>query len=124
MALNPQPNSLESAFIQRDLTNTYYDQINISGSDLIIYHDSDGNLTADKVSIWASHYGIGSGGSPLSSSWASSSLSSSYALTASYVIGGGGSGISTTVSYIKGIKWNGVVTGSMVFVNGLLTAVT
>jgi hypothetical protein len=85
MALISQPNALESAFIQRDPTNAYYGQINISGSDLIIYHDYTGTLTADKVSVWASHYGIGSS--------SSSSLSSSYALNASY---------STSASYAPG----------------------
>ena len=122
MALNSQPNALESAFFQRNSTNAYYEQINISGSDLIIYHDSTGKITADKVGVWASYYGIGSGGSGvvsggsynISASWASSSLSASY-------INGG---LSTTVSYIKSIKWNGVITGSMVFINGILTEVT
>jgi len=63
MALNETPNRLESVFIQRDATNAYYEQINISGSDLMIYHKEDGTLTADKVSVWASKYGIGGGGS-------------------------------------------------------------
>ena len=77
MALNDTPNRLESAFIQRDTTNSYYDQINISGSDLIIYHSSSGELTADKIPVWAAKYNIG-GGNTLSASWASQSLSSSY----------------------------------------------
>lgn len=79
MAFNENPNRLESAFAQRDTTNTYYEQVNISGSDLIIYHSSSGELTADKISVWAAQYGLGGGGGPcISASWASRSLSSSF----------------------------------------------
>jgi hypothetical protein len=78
MAFDTPPSRLESAFIQRDTTNSYYEQINISGSDLVIYHDKDGILTADKIQDWVIKYGIGAGGSSLSASWASSSLTSSY----------------------------------------------
>ena len=51
MAFTDTPNRLESAFIQRNDANTVYEQINISGSDLIIYHSSSGELTADKISL-------------------------------------------------------------------------
>lgn len=90
MALNETPNRLESVFIQRDPTNAYYEQINISGSDLMIYHKEDGTLTADKVSVWVSKYGIGgSGVTPggsydISASWASRSLWSIYADSSSW----------------------------------------
>ena len=92
MSLISQPNALESAFVQRDPTNSYYGQVNISGSDLIIYHDSTGTLTADKVSVWAAYYAIGSSGSVASASYSISasyapgnpSISASYAVTASY----------------------------------------
>jgi len=63
MALDDTPNKLESAWIQRNAQNQYYEQINISGSDLIIYHSSSGEIMADKISVWAAKYGIGSGGS-------------------------------------------------------------
>ena len=99
MALNAQPNALESAFVQRDPTNTYYDQINISGSDLIIYHDSTGTLTADKVNVWATRYGIGQGTFAGSASYASRSLSSSYAATASYALNAAGGGVATASIY-------------------------
>ena len=99
MSFDNTPSMLESAHIQRDKTNSYYEEINISGSDLVIYHDENGFLTADNVSVWATKYGIGSGGQTLSSSWASASyvsqyasqsISASYATTASYLLGGAG----------------------------------
>lgn len=83
MSFDTTPSQLESVHIQRDSTNSFYEQINISGSDLIIYHSSSGELTADKISVWAAKYGIGGGGiNPggsydISASYASSSLSSS-----------------------------------------------
>lgn len=97
MSYDNTPNRLESAFIQRDNANQYYEQVNLSGSDLVIYHDENGLLTADKVLVWATKYGIGAGGQALSSSWAShsyvaeyasQSISTSVSLTASYLIGG------------------------------------
>ena len=78
------PSRLESAHVQRDTTNGWYAQVNISGSDLVIYHDETGSLTADNVHVWAAKYGIGGGTTPISVSYASSSMSSSYALTASF----------------------------------------
>jgi len=59
MALNNTPNKLESVWIQRNPLNQYYEQINISGSDLIVYHSSSGELMADKISVWAEKYGLG-----------------------------------------------------------------
>lgn len=111
MSYDNTPNRLESAFIQRDNTNTYYEQVNLSGSNLVIYHDENGILTADNVYVWATHYGIGSGGQSLSSSWASASVqaqyatqslfatqsvSASYAGTASYLLGGAGNSESSS----------------------------
>lgn len=84
------PNRLEAVFVQRDANNIRYDQINISGSDLIIYLDSAGRINADKISVWAATYGLGSGGgsgSAVSASWASHSFTSttaSWARSASY----------------------------------------
>lgn len=77
MAFDNSPSRLESAHVQRDKTNSYYEQVNITGSDLVIYHDETGSLTADKIGVWATKYGIGIGGVSVSSSWASQSLSSS-----------------------------------------------
>ena len=62
MALDDTPNKLESVWIQRNPLNQFYEQINISGSDLIIYHSSSGEIMADKISVWAGKYGIGTGG--------------------------------------------------------------
>ncbi len=75
MAFSDVPNSLESVHVQRTSDNLFYEQVNVSGSDLIIYHDSDGVLNADKISVWATKYGFGS--TVVSASWASSSISSS-----------------------------------------------
>jgi hypothetical protein len=106
------PNRLEAVFFQRDSANQYYEQINISGSDLIVYLDSDGRITADKVGVFASKYGLTGGGTgsgtSASSSWASHSLTSvsasyvisaSYAVTASYVQNVPSSSYALTASY-------------------------
>jgi hypothetical protein len=88
---NPQPNDV--VIIQRDFTNSFYGEVHISGSNRIIYIDNSGLVNADDS---ASFYALfppvgvgsgGSGGSSVSSSWASSSISTSYspyALTSSY----------------------------------------
>jgi hypothetical protein len=54
-----EKHKLESAFFQRDPENGVYHQINITGSDLIVYHSSSGELTADKISEWIKKYNIG-----------------------------------------------------------------
>ncbi len=59
MALDDAPNKLESVWIQRNPLNQFYEQINVSGSDLIVYHSSSGELQADKISVWADKYGLG-----------------------------------------------------------------
>lgn len=63
MAFPDTPNKLEAVFVQRNASNVRYDQINISGSDLIVYLDSDGKINADKVPVWAAVYDIPSSGS-------------------------------------------------------------
>jgi hypothetical protein len=89
MPFDNTPNKLESPFFQRNATNAYYEQINISGSDLIVYHSSSGELTADRISVWATKYGLGN------------NESASYALTASYALNGGGGtgGVTSGSSY-------------------------
>lgn len=77
MSFSDTPNRLEAVFIQRDITNSRYDQINISGSDLIIYLDPTGSINADKITTWAAKYNIGVNGT------VSQSISSSYTKTAS-----------------------------------------
>ena len=59
MAFSDIPNKLESVFIQRNSDNAYYHQINISGSDLIIYHDETGSINADKIDTFSKKYSIG-----------------------------------------------------------------
>jgi hypothetical protein len=113
MAFNDTPNKLEAVFVQRTPQNNYYEQINISASDAIVYLNSQGKIDVDKISTWATNYGIG-GGTPfngraifatqslyatrsiqasyatssLSASWASSSISSSFVTSASYCLSG------------------------------------
>jgi hypothetical protein len=92
MSFTATPNKLDSAFVQRNTANQYYEQINVSGSDLIFYHSSSGIFTADQISVWAAKYGIGTGGS--------GSISASYAITASYALSGGsGGGVTPGGSY-------------------------
>jgi len=59
MALNDTPNKLESVWIQRNPLNQFYEQVNISGSNLIVYHSSSGELMADRISVFATKYGLG-----------------------------------------------------------------
>lgn len=59
MSFDATPNKLESAFIQRKSDNSVYEQINISGSNVIFYHSSSGEFTADKISAWAIKYDFG-----------------------------------------------------------------
>jgi hypothetical protein len=77
------PSSKEAVFVQRDDANTAYGEIHVSGSEIITYFDVDGHLVADKIGNFIKTYGSGS--TSLSSSWASSSISSSYSLTSSDV---------------------------------------
>lgn len=58
MAFDITPNKLESVYIQRDASNQYYEQINVSGSNVIVYHDSDGKLTAQRIQDWMIQYGV------------------------------------------------------------------
>lgn len=90
MAFDDKPNKLDAVFIQRTPENEYYEQINISASDAIVYLNEKGKIDVDKISDWASKYGIGTTGQAeqstfstnslysISSSWASRSISSSY----------------------------------------------
>jgi hypothetical protein len=97
-------NSKDIVFIQRDDANTLYRQVNISASNAVFYVDADGHLSASKVATFphtwpsssnsitssyafTSSYALnalgGSSDTSLSASWASSSISSSYAELAS-----------------------------------------
>jgi hypothetical protein len=94
----PGVNQRDVVMLQRDPTNAAWEEIHISGSELMFFTDpATGNLTADKLSVvipiyapggsvtavvsssfasssWASHFASGSN----TSSWATSSLTSSY----------------------------------------------
>lgn len=63
MAFPDTPNKLEAVFVQRNASNIRYDQINISGSDLVVYIDENARINADKVPVWAAKYNIPSSGS-------------------------------------------------------------
>ena len=59
MSFDATTNKLESAFIQRKSDNSVYEQVNVSGSNVIFYHSSSGEFTADKISVWATKYDFG-----------------------------------------------------------------
>jgi hypothetical protein len=129
MAFPDTPHKLEAVFIQRDTTNSRYDQINISASNAIVYLDEDGKIQVDKVNVWAAKYGISSAsGSAATASWASqslfaftasfatSSISASYALTASYAISASHAPVANTASYFSG----STITASAILVKDIL----
>jgi hypothetical protein len=63
MAFDDITNKLDAVFVQRTGENEYYEQINISGSNSIVYLNENGVIDVDRISDWATKYGIGSGGS-------------------------------------------------------------
>jgi hypothetical protein len=63
MAFDDSKNKLDAVFVQRTGENEYYEQINISGSNSIVYLNENGVIDVDRISDWAIKYGIGSGGS-------------------------------------------------------------
>lgn len=46
---DPTPSALEAVFTQRDETNLFYEQINISANDSLLFFDTDGYLIADRI---------------------------------------------------------------------------
>ena len=110
---SPIPAPKDAVFIQRSDNNAFYGETHISGSNLLLYIDSDGHVNADTS---ASFYTLfpaagGGGGSSLSSSWASSSLSASYALSASWSPGSSTatytSSLYGTASWAISSSWSG-----------------
>lgn len=118
MSFNDTPNKLDAVFVQRNDKNQYYEQINISASDAIVYLNEEGKIDVDKISTWISKYNIGSGGSSVSSSWASSSLSASWAPSSGPSISSSYASTSSAVPY-NGNRaitrndpvWQGVIPG-------------
>ena len=114
-AVNPEPSRKDIVFIQRDTTGTYYGETHISGSDLIVYVDSSGNINADKSSSFYTTFpppaaALTEGSTyPVTSSWANNSN------TASYI--GGYTGIIQ-------FKDSGSSQHTMSFNNGILTTYT
>jgi hypothetical protein len=106
MPFNDTPTRLEAVFVQRDDLNRYYEQINISGSNLIVYLNEEGKIDVDKIPAFLDKYFPGTGFAG-SASWASSSLSSSYAETASYVPFNGDRPITRQDSEWQGINVGG-----------------
>ena len=105
---NSNPESNDVVIIQRDPTNSYYGETHISGSNLILYIDSDGKINADHSASFYTAFppagSTGGGGTTLytgstyqitaswssqslvsiSSSWSSQSLSASYVKSSSW----------------------------------------
>lgn len=97
---NDSPDKLETVFFQRGNTGKdFYEEVHISGSNLIFYLSSSGELTADKISVFASKYGLTGGGS---GSGTSLSTGSTYPFTASWAlntVGGSGASLGTGSTY-------------------------
>ena len=106
---NTNPNPKDVVILQRDDTNTYYGETHISGSGLLFHINSSGHLDVDtSASFYALYPPVGisvPSASVVSCSWASSSISSSYSDTASYVMNGGGSGLTTGSTYQITSSW-------------------
>ncbi len=86
--INPSPR--EVVLLQRDDTNTFYNEVHISASNAIIYLDNLGYLNVDSPQTLFGLYPVTYS---ISSSWASSSLSTSY------VYGGNVYGIVSASNY-------------------------
>jgi len=105
MAIIYYPNS--SFILQRTTSGSVYTEIVTSTvPNSIFFFDSASQLAAISASTmyvtssWAiSASWAPGGGSSASSSWASSSISSSYAQTASYALNGGSGGSSVSASW-------------------------
>jgi len=95
------PNSRDVVFIQRGGPgNNFYEEVHISGSNLIFYTDTNGRVTADKTSSFFT------GINCLSASWASQSLSTSFAQTASFALNAaGGTSLITGSTYPITSSW-------------------
>ena len=89
---NTNPNAKDVVILQRDDTNSQYNETHISGSNLIIYIDSTGHINADDSASFYSIYPPSTtGGSgttlitgstyPFTSSWSTSSV---FSITASF----------------------------------------
>lgn len=113
MISNINPNSKDVVILQRNDANTYYGETHISGSDLILYIDSDGHVNADNSSSFYTLFPpTSTSQNSDSSSWASSSLSSSHSDTSSYLLYSGNnngtssfsitSSFAATASYVYG----------------------
>lgn len=105
-------NSKDIYFTQRNATNTAFTEVYVSGSNLLIQTNADGIITGSNVlpanisAVSASYaltasYVLGGSisGSIDSASYAVSASYSAYALTASYVLGGSISGSVDSASY-------------------------
>ena len=74
----PTISQKDVVILQRNLNNTVWEEIHISGSDLIFYNNASGDLTADKISSFMASW-LSTLTSVDSSSWSSQSLSTFYA---------------------------------------------
>lgn len=125
MSINPK----DIYFTQRNATNTAFNEVYVSGSNLIIQTDSNGIITGSNVlpaninAVSASYaltasYVMGGtiSGSVDSASYAGTASYSTYAATASYVFGGSVSGSVNSASYALTASYSAyAATASYVF---------
>lgn len=100
---NPNPQAHDVVIYQRDVTNTYWGEVHISGSNRIIYIDSSGNLNADDSSSFYSLFPPS--GSSGGSSGTTLNTGSTYPITASWAI---------SASWAPGTGGSSLITGSLV----------
>ncbi len=59
MSFSDTPQKLEAVLIQRNESNTYYEQINVSGSNMLSYFDEHGKVNVDTFTTLFQKYSFG-----------------------------------------------------------------
>ena len=123
---NSNPELKDLVIIQRDDTNSYYGETHISGSNLLLYIDSDGRINADDsgsfYTLFPPSGSIGGGGG---GSGTTLGTGSTYPITASSAIsaswapsgGGGGTTLITGSTYQITSSWTNNITSSGIIGN-------
>ena len=110
MAFDDIPKRLEAVFVQRTEANDYYEQINISASNAIVYLYEQGKIDVSRISdfmsIWAPTSGGGGSSQATQSIYATQSLFATSSLTASNVPYDGNRAITRNDPF-----WQGVIPG-------------
>lgn len=105
MAFNDIPNKLDAVFVQRNEANEFYEQINISASNAIVYLNEQGKIDVGRISdfmaIWAPSDGEGR-----TATFATQSLYATQSLTASNIPYDGNRAITRNDPV-----WQGVIPG-------------